>query len=587
MNSLLLGLFDEQSLKSACKAITNSSSNAIKSEYVRTFTEAIGNQVIDSTHWEKIFDGQGANSALKQKIYTSQMIKLLVIRALAIPSTLPHYLSWRAGAGKKNNNVDTIAQEFELELKRKLKEINNQSQELPPAILSNIVEGFGTVLSKFLNDERVSKKYNQQPERPLNLPILRDFLFRFLHNWGLGGLFETFQTPSDSVSLEAIASLLKDRQGLWGSQSRQFIDSLDRDLHKMHGFANPEQQNQQRSQQGSIYENTRINTQLYGNSNSSASVPNSIQFELNDESWQKIWRDLVPFWGSFCRPNKKYTKFAELFENVGETKIALIFYHISEGTLSPQRFRRLTNSNKFGVKVYGVIVRREKSFSKEASDSIQQVINYLFFEDPSKNNSGRQDMRRYLTIVIVGLSFIGGIAFRSIFKSDQSQTSSEAISSSSTVVDTKTTQASQVDYKQEEQIRTRLIKNIENIYGLKKALELEKNPGKPINYNVSEEILKEFKITTATGLDKLSLILNQISKSQNPNKQITVKLNSWGPAEIANTIKPIDDYLKVKNKALDPVETGVLKTIKGKITKEWKNPEGMENKTVPKTSTSP
>ncbi len=31
---------------------------------------------------------------------------------------------------------------------------------------------------------------------PLNPPILGDFLFRFPENWGLGGLFETFRTPS-------------------------------------------------------------------------------------------------------------------------------------------------------------------------------------------------------------------------------------------------------------------------------------------------------------------------------------------------------------------------------------------------------
>ena len=542
--ALPLGLFDEQSLKSACKAITNSSSNAIKSEYVRTFTEAIGNQVIDSTQWEKIFDGQGANSALKQKIYTSQTIKLVVIRALAIPSTLPQYLSWRAGAGKNNNvDVESTAKEFELELKRKLKEINNQSQELPPAILSNIVEGFGTVLSRFLND--------------------------------------------DSVSLEAIASLLKDRQGLWGSQSRQFIDSLDLDLKKMHSFANPQQQNYQRSQ-SPMHGNIMITRHYHDNPQSSALVPNSvqIQFELNDESWQKIWKDIASFWRKprYYTNDKytkytKYTKFAELFEKLERNEIALIFYHISQGILSHQKFWLLTNSKSFSKEVYSVTVRREKSVIEGAFDSLSWIVHYLL-ENPSRNHPGRQKMRRISRIGIVSLSFISGIAFRSIIFQSPNPKTNEKQELESTAGSVAEKGSEVVDYQKEKKLRDRLIKNIENIYGLKKLLENDGN--KPDKYIVSEEILKEFKITTATGLDQLKLILDGISESPKLNEQITDKLNSWSPAEIAKTIKPIDDHPEVRNQDLSSVESkGFLKTIRGKITKEWENP------IVPKLSTSP
>jgi hypothetical protein len=84
--------FDEQALKSAIKSLMGSS--IVKPEAIRTFMEALGTTQISDTYWNSLFDGQGAQNALDQNIYSPQMVRLLTLKLIAIPDFLREYLEW-------------------------------------------------------------------------------------------------------------------------------------------------------------------------------------------------------------------------------------------------------------------------------------------------------------------------------------------------------------------------------------------------------------------------------------------------------------------------------------------------------------
>jgi len=107
-------VLDEESIKSAIKGLINSSQ--VKPEFVQTLLAnlsyveaAIANSICTENFWYKLFDGQGATNALKQKIYSPQMVRLLTLRAVLLPETLPAFLGWLSPDSKnaKNHNCQT------------------------------------------------------------------------------------------------------------------------------------------------------------------------------------------------------------------------------------------------------------------------------------------------------------------------------------------------------------------------------------------------------------------------------------------------------------------------------------------------
>jgi hypothetical protein len=104
---------DEEALKSALRSLMNSSQ--VKPDAIQVIAEALGNEQITSEYWHSLFDGQGAATAIKQKIYTSQMVRLVTLRAMVIPETLPEFLTWLNVKGSKNtpDENQTISLEFQ------------------------------------------------------------------------------------------------------------------------------------------------------------------------------------------------------------------------------------------------------------------------------------------------------------------------------------------------------------------------------------------------------------------------------------------------------------------------------------------
>ena len=178
-------LVDEQAIKSAIKGLINSSK--VKLEYVKAIAEPLGNDQIPESYWKEIFDGQGATNALKQGIYSPQMVRLLALRAIVIPQTLPEYLVW-LGNGSKGSDNNTLSIEFQSQIKNSLIQIPHVAKNLE----FNVVEGIRLLLPKLLEQK---------------------------------------------VTVESVVWLLASTNGLWASFTRQVLQDIDHDLQNMNQSA--------------------------------------------------------------------------------------------------------------------------------------------------------------------------------------------------------------------------------------------------------------------------------------------------------------------------------------------------------------
>lgn len=103
---------DEAALKSAIRSLINSST--VKPEAVQEIVKGLETKGIKSDYWESLFNAQGAEKAIKQKIYSSQMVRLMTLRAMVIPESLPQFLAWlNIQAGKKPDENQTVSLELQ------------------------------------------------------------------------------------------------------------------------------------------------------------------------------------------------------------------------------------------------------------------------------------------------------------------------------------------------------------------------------------------------------------------------------------------------------------------------------------------
>jgi hypothetical protein len=110
----------EASLKPAIRKLIHSSQ--VKPEAVQVIVEGLENEDISSEYWENLFNNEGAEIAIKQKIYSPQMVRLMTLRAMVIPETLPQFLEWlNIQTGKKLDEHQTVSLEFQSKISGYLK----------------------------------------------------------------------------------------------------------------------------------------------------------------------------------------------------------------------------------------------------------------------------------------------------------------------------------------------------------------------------------------------------------------------------------------------------------------------------------
>ncbi|BAZ88646.1 hypothetical protein NIES932_01100 [Raphidiopsis curvata NIES-932] len=114
---------DEAALKSALRSLANSSQ--VRQEAVETIINGLKNKDVTREYWHSLFNAQGTDRAIKEKIYSPQMVRLMTLRALVIPETLPEFLQWLNI--QKGSNVDGN-QRVSLELQKKIQPLFPKEQ---------------------------------------------------------------------------------------------------------------------------------------------------------------------------------------------------------------------------------------------------------------------------------------------------------------------------------------------------------------------------------------------------------------------------------------------------------------------------
>jgi hypothetical protein len=129
-------LTDEEALKSAIRGLMNSSQ--VKPENIKIIADALANKQITSAYWHTLFDGQGAKTAIAQKIYSPQMVRLITLRAVVIPETMLEFLGWlNIKPGQKPDENQTVSLEFQNSIRRNLPQdkLANSIKSILPELL--------------------------------------------------------------------------------------------------------------------------------------------------------------------------------------------------------------------------------------------------------------------------------------------------------------------------------------------------------------------------------------------------------------------------------------------------------------------
>ena len=106
----------QTSLKVAMRKLIHSSQ--IKPEAVEVIVSGLQNSEISAEDWGNLFNREGANIAIKQKVYSPQLIRLITLRALVLPKTLPEFLGWlNMQPGKKVNQNQIVCLQFQQTIK--------------------------------------------------------------------------------------------------------------------------------------------------------------------------------------------------------------------------------------------------------------------------------------------------------------------------------------------------------------------------------------------------------------------------------------------------------------------------------------
>ena len=150
---------DEKALKQAIKGLADNPT--VNPKQWQTFVEnifVVASAFPDpdkvSNYWRRLFDGQGASNAIKQGIYTQPMIRLLTIRAIALPETLPDFLQWLQVDTTKKNKGGSYSEkslEFQAQLSR-----FSEEPRLKEILLKGTRDLIGKVLMKTVSSENAA-----------------------------------------------------------------------------------------------------------------------------------------------------------------------------------------------------------------------------------------------------------------------------------------------------------------------------------------------------------------------------------------------------------------------------------------------
>ncbi|MEA5528031.1 hypothetical protein VB638_00215 [Dolichospermum sp. UHCC 0684] len=310
---------DEAALKSAIRSLMNSST--IKPEAVQEIVKGLENEEIKPDYWESLFNAQGADKAIKQKIYSPQMVRLITLRAMVIPETLPEFLEWlNIQGGRKPDENQTVSLDFQ----KGIRALFPKEQ---------IAEGIKYLLLNLLNKK---------------------------------------------ISVDSLYWLLTTNGSAWVYAQKQFITDIQDDLQLIHDhFSSPKT-----AYKSSPYADP--NSVLTSSSpveSENDSQLHHVQPPIKKDSWQndfkcqkQIWATLINSWQGIKQGRSKreeYQTFAELFDKFRQYDLAAYFYQVSDGIVDKDLYYEVANQqHRRSPVVFGLRLEPKKNLIDHVLDFI-------------------------------------------------------------------------------------------------------------------------------------------------------------------------------------------------------------------------
>jgi tetratricopeptide (TPR) repeat protein len=300
----------ETSLKPAIRKLIHSSQ--VKPEAVGVIIAGLENENVTAEDWQNLFNKEGAEIAIKQKIYSPQMVRLITLRAIVIPETLPQFLVWlNIQRSKKPDQHQTIS----LELQKDIGLLFPRPQE-------RLRKGINYLLLDLLNQK---------------------------------------------ISVDSLYWLLATQGSVWVYGQKQFIADIQNDLQLIHNhFSSPKT-----ASKTSSYPDPNS---VFTTSSSVGSENDSWQNDFKCQ--KQIWATLINSWQGIrqgYRIIEEYQPFAELLARLKEYNLAAYFYQVSDGIVDKDLYDEVANQqHRPSPVVFGLRLEPKKNLIDHVVDFITQ-----------------------------------------------------------------------------------------------------------------------------------------------------------------------------------------------------------------------
>ncbi len=301
---------DEAALKSAIRSLMNSST--VKREVVQEIVKGLENKEVTPEYWESLFNAQGAEQAIKQKIYSPQMVRLMTLRAMVISESLPQFLAWlNIQAGKKPDENQTVS----LELQKAIRKFFPKEQ---------LTKGIKYLLLNLLNQK---------------------------------------------ISVDSLCWLLMIDGSAWVYAQEEFIADIRYDLQLIDDyFSGP-----RTLSKSSSYPDfpSRNDSRFYDKP-----PIKKDSWQDNFKCQKEIWATLINNWQGIQQGYSKreeYQPFAKLFEKFKQYDLAAYFYQVSDGIVDKDLYYEIADQrNRRSPVVFGLEIEQKKNLIDHVFDFITQ-----------------------------------------------------------------------------------------------------------------------------------------------------------------------------------------------------------------------
>jgi hypothetical protein len=134
-------------IQAAIKAFMN---GRLKTDHVEVLENALKTPEIDEKYWTKVLDKQGASQARSGGLYSERNIRLLTLKAIVVPKSLPDFLLW-LNQSKDSESHGQASYKAQLDI---LKKIGNKIENIPE-IGKNLEQGLCHLIPYLVQNSKI------------------------------------------------------------------------------------------------------------------------------------------------------------------------------------------------------------------------------------------------------------------------------------------------------------------------------------------------------------------------------------------------------------------------------------------------